>query len=51
LSYGVKICVKEVKDKCAMGYRVDDCFMIEKYYIRGLEGGSVDMRSHQYSCC
>ena len=34
MSYGVKVCVKKVKGKCAMGYRPGDCFTVEKYYIR-----------------
>jgi len=39
LSYRVKVCVKEVKGRCAMGYRVGDCFVIEKYYIREIGRG------------
>jgi len=34
LAYRVKICVKEVRGYCSMGYKPGDCFLIEKYYIR-----------------
>jgi len=29
----VKICIKEVRGSCAMGYRPGDYFLVEKYYI------------------
>jgi uncharacterized repeat protein (TIGR04076 family) len=33
LPYRVKICVKEVKGECAMGYKPGDCFTVEGFYI------------------
>lgn len=39
MNYSVKICVKEVRGKCAMGYVVGDCFTIEKFYIRETRRG------------
>jgi len=34
MTYRVKICVREVRGYCSMGYKPGDCFLIEKYYIR-----------------
>jgi len=34
LSYRIRVCVKEVKGKCAMGYRPGNCFIIERFYIK-----------------
>jgi len=34
MSYYVRICVKEVRGRCAMGYKPGDCILVEKYYIR-----------------
>jgi uncharacterized repeat protein (TIGR04076 family) len=31
--YRVKICAKEVKGECAMGYKPGDCFTVERSYI------------------
>ena len=39
MSYRVKVCVKEVRGMCAMGYRVGDCFTIERYYIADVGRG------------
>jgi uncharacterized repeat protein (TIGR04076 family) len=33
LQYRVKICVKEVKGECAMGYKPGDCFTMERFYV------------------
>ena len=38
-SYRVKICVKEVRGYCSMGYKPGDCFLVEKYYIRDVGRG------------
>jgi len=32
-SYRVRVCVKEVKGDCAMGYKPGDCFTVEGFYI------------------
>jgi uncharacterized repeat protein (TIGR04076 family) len=32
-AYRVRVCVKEVRGSCAMGYRPGDCFVIERFYI------------------
>jgi uncharacterized repeat protein (TIGR04076 family) len=37
LSYRVRICVKEVRGKCAMGYEPGDCFTIERFYITDID--------------
>jgi len=34
MNYRVRVCVKEVRGQCAMGYKPGDCFLVEKYYIR-----------------
>ena len=34
MAYRVRVCVKEVRGNCAMGYKPGDCFLVEKYYIR-----------------
>jgi len=34
MTYRVKICVREVKGYCSMGYKPGDCLLIERYYIR-----------------
>jgi len=39
LSYRVKVRVKEVKGKCAIGYKPGECFTVEKYYIRDVGRG------------
>jgi len=39
LSYRVIVRVKEVKGRCAMGYKPGDCFTVEKYYIRNTGRG------------
>ena len=39
LSYRVKVYVKEVRGRCAMGYRLGDCFTIERYYITDVGKG------------
>jgi len=31
--YRVRVCVKEVKESCAMGYKLGDCFTVERFYI------------------
>jgi uncharacterized repeat protein (TIGR04076 family) len=31
--YRVRVCVKEVKGNCAMGYKLSDCFTVEMFYI------------------
>jgi uncharacterized repeat protein (TIGR04076 family) len=31
--YRVRVCVKEVKGDCAMGYKPGDCFTVERFYI------------------
>jgi len=33
-AYRVRVCVKEVRSRCAMGYEPSDCFTAEKYYKR-----------------
>jgi len=33
MNHRVKICVKEVRGYCSMGYKPGDCFLVEKYYI------------------
>jgi uncharacterized repeat protein (TIGR04076 family) len=38
LSYRVRICVEEVRGRCAMGYWAG-VFIIEKYYITDVGGG------------
>jgi uncharacterized repeat protein (TIGR04076 family) len=32
-AHRVKVCVKEVRGNCAMGYNLRDCFVIERFYI------------------
>lgn len=39
MGYRVKVCVKEVRGRCAFGYKPGDCFVIEKYYIRDVGKG------------
>jgi len=39
LSYRAKVYVKEVKGKCAMGYKPGDCFVVEKYFIKNIGRG------------
>jgi uncharacterized repeat protein (TIGR04076 family) len=39
LPYRVKICVKEVKGECAMGYKPGDCFTVERFYISDTRKG------------
>ena len=39
MSYRVKVCVKEVKGKCAMKYKPGDCFTVERYYIKDIGRG------------
>jgi len=31
--YRVRVCVKEVKGGCAMGYKLSDCFTVERFYV------------------
>ena len=31
--YKVRVCVREVKGNCAMGYKPGDCFIVERFYI------------------
>jgi len=31
--YKVKVCVKEVRGSCAIGYKPGNCFVIERFYI------------------
>jgi len=39
LNYRVKVCVKEVRGRCAMGYRPRVCFTMERYYITDVGEG------------
>ncbi|RLG83519.1 MAG: TIGR04076 family protein [Thermoprotei archaeon] len=39
MSYRVKVCVKEVRGKCAMDYKPGECFTVEKYYIKDVGRG------------
>lgn len=39
MSYKVRVCVKEVKSRCALGYRPGECFTVERYYIRDVGNG------------
>jgi len=39
LPYRVRICVKEVRGDCAMGYKLGDCFTVERFYISDVEKG------------
>jgi len=39
MNYRVRVCVKEVRGQCAMGYKPGDCFLVEKYYIRDVGRG------------
>ena len=34
MSYKVKVCVKEVRGMCALGYKPGDCFEVERFYIK-----------------
>ncbi len=29
----MKICVKEVKGRCSFGYKPEDCFAVERFYL------------------
>jgi len=31
--YRVRVCVREVRGNCAMGYEPGDCFVVERFYI------------------
>ncbi len=31
--YRVRVCVREVRGNCAMGYKPGDCFVVERFYI------------------
>ena len=33
MKYRIRVTVKEVKGKCALGYKTGDMFIIEQYYI------------------
>jgi uncharacterized repeat protein (TIGR04076 family) len=37
--YSVRVCVKEVKGDCAMGYKPGDCFTVERFYVSDVENG------------
>jgi len=39
MTYRVKICVREVRGYCSMGYKSGDCFLVEKYYVRDVGRG------------
>lgn len=41
MSYRMKVSIKEVRGRCAMGYTVGDCFVVERYYIREVGGKGV----------
>jgi len=32
-AYRVRVCVREVRGNCAMGYKPGDCFIVERFYI------------------
>jgi len=32
-AYRVRVCVREVRGNCAMGYKPGDCFVVERFYI------------------
>jgi uncharacterized repeat protein (TIGR04076 family) len=38
-AYRVRVCVKEVRGNCAMGYRPGDCFVVERFYISEVRKG------------
>ena len=40
MTYRVKICVKEVRGYCSMGYKPGDCFLVEKYHISDVGKGA-----------
>ena len=31
--YGIKVCIKQVNGNCTMGYKLGDCFTIERFYV------------------
>ena len=33
MGYCVRVCVKGVRGRCAMGYKAGDCFLAEYFYI------------------
>ncbi|MCC5990514.1 MAG: TIGR04076 family protein [Thermosphaera sp.] len=33
MSFRIRVCVSEVRGKCALGYMPGDCFTIESFYI------------------
>jgi len=35
----VKICVKEVRGRCAFGYKPGDCFVVERFYLSDIGRG------------
>jgi uncharacterized repeat protein (TIGR04076 family) len=37
--YRVRVCVKEAKGDCAMGYKLGDCFTIEGFYVSDARKG------------
>jgi len=39
--YRVEVVVKEVRGRCALGYRPGDRFTVEKYYIAGSGGKPI----------
>jgi len=39
MSYRVKICVKEVRGRCAMGYKPGYCFTVERFYVKDVGKG------------
>jgi len=39
LAYRVRVCVKEVRGYCTMGYKPGDYFLVEKYYIKDVGRG------------
>ena len=39
MSYRVRARVKEVKGRCAMGYREEECFVVERYYVTDVGKG------------
>jgi uncharacterized repeat protein (TIGR04076 family) len=35
----MKICVKEVRGRCAFGYKPGDCFVVERFYLSDIGRG------------